>query len=124
MNHPHISFAEGTSEERSTDRVVLLVIIDKGDSLPMDRLCALLPEADIVPTGLQPDLFAEHDPAKIQAPPTLTARQLEILHYVSKGMTNKEIARILGISNFTVRNHVSKLLNALNVSKRQELRAT
>ncbi|HMT41099.1 helix-turn-helix transcriptional regulator [Sphingorhabdus sp.] len=123
MSYPHICFAGGKSEERSTDRVVLLVIINKDDSVPMDRLCALLPEADIVPTGLQPDLFAEHDPAKVPAQLILTARQLEILHYVTKGMTNKEIARILGISNFTVRNHVSKLLNILNVSKRQELRA-
>lgn len=76
----------------------------------MDRLWALLPDADIIPTGLQPALFAEHDSTKVQAQLTLTARQLEILHYVTKGMTNKEIARIPGISNFAVRNHVSKML--------------
>lgn len=53
----------------------------------------------------------------------LTTRQLQVLRHVESGYTNKQIGRILGISGFTVRNHVSKLLTLLNVNTRREMRA-
>lgn len=49
---------------------------------------------------------------------TLTQRQREVLQLVRVGLSNKEIARALGISPFTARMHVSGLLHALGVQTR------
>ena len=50
----------------------------------------------------------------------LTARELEILGMVTKGLTNKEIASALDISDNTVRNHVMSIIGKLEVSDRTE----
>jgi len=48
----------------------------------------------------------------------LTSRQLDVLRFVAKGMSNKEIARELDISPYTVRIHVSAVLRALSLPNR------
>ena len=48
----------------------------------------------------------------------LTDREKEILTYLSKGMTNKEIASELCISRHTVKAHISEILRKLNLRNR------
>jgi transcriptional regulator EpsA len=50
----------------------------------------------------------------------LTQREVEILQWVSKGKTNPEIALILHISAFTVKNHLQRLFQKLNVTNRAQ----
>lgn len=51
---------------------------------------------------------------------SLTARQRQIRGLLRQGMSNKMIARALGISEGTVKNHVSDIFRALNASNRTQ----
>ena len=53
----------------------------------------------------------------------LTDRECEILAHIAQGETNREIAAHLGLSEKTVRNYVSLLLQKLNLSNRAEAAA-
>jgi DNA-binding NarL/FixJ family response regulator len=50
----------------------------------------------------------------------LSAREMEVLTYITKGMSNKEIASLLGISHQTVKNHVTAILRKLGVEDRTQ----
>ncbi|HEX2056996.1 MAG TPA: response regulator transcription factor [Actinomycetota bacterium] len=53
--------------------------------------------------------------------PQLTARENEVLKYVAKGYTYREIGEKLFISTKTVQNHVQNILTKLQLRKRYEL---
>ena len=53
----------------------------------------------------------------------LTDREREVLTLLVKGMSNKEIAKQLHRSPFTVRHHVSQLINKLDAANRAEVAA-
>jgi len=48
----------------------------------------------------------------------LTNRETQILTYIAEGNSNKEVARILSISEQTIKNHVSAILRKLNANDR------
>ncbi len=50
----------------------------------------------------------------------LTPREVEVLTYLSKGFTIKEIASLTGIKWFTVNDHIKSIYKKLNVSSRAE----
>jgi DNA-binding NarL/FixJ family response regulator len=50
----------------------------------------------------------------------LTDRELDVLRLIAKGFTNSDIAGQLHLSEGTVRNHVSAILEKLNVSDRTQ----
>ena len=50
----------------------------------------------------------------------LTAREMEVLECVAHGMSNKEIARHLRISEQTVKNHMTAILRKLSVEDRTQ----
>ncbi|MFZ2024519.1 MAG: response regulator [Terracidiphilus sp.] len=54
----------------------------------------------------------------------LTARELEVLQMLARGLTNKEIGSALEISGNTVRNHVNSIIEKLEVSDRTEAATT
>jgi DNA-binding NarL/FixJ family response regulator len=50
----------------------------------------------------------------------LTPREVEILDCVARGNSNKEIAVFLGISDQTVKNHITSILRKLQVNDRTQ----
>lgn len=50
----------------------------------------------------------------------LTSREMEVLIQVANGMFNKEIANALGISERTVKNHVSNIFKKIDVNDRTQ----
>lgn len=52
--------------------------------------------------------------------PQLSPRQIEILHYASKGLTNTDISRILGIGVDCVKAHMKTAFSRLGASNRSE----
>lgn len=56
--------------------------------------------------------------------PQVTPRQAEILRWVLEGKTNREIAQLAGLSEGTVKNHVSTILLLFSVRSRSQLIST
>lgn len=57
---------------------------------------------------------------KVDSDVRLTSRELEVLQFISEGLTNQEIASRLVVEVGTVKNHVHRILEKLKVSSRQE----
>lgn len=51
----------------------------------------------------------------------LTNKEREVVKYVIQGMTNKEIAPRLNVSEKTIKTHLSNIFKKLNVSRRAEI---
>lgn len=51
----------------------------------------------------------------------LTVREKEVVKYIAEGMSNGEISHKLGISDKTVKNHVSSILRKLNLMDRTQV---
>jgi DNA-binding NarL/FixJ family response regulator len=69
--------------------------------------------------------FSTSRPAPMERPAPmdherLTPRENEVLTYLSKGFTIKEIAALMGIKWFTVNDHIKSIYKKLNVSSRAE----
>ena len=48
----------------------------------------------------------------------LTARQQQLIAFLARGFTNKEIAESMHLSEFTVKNHVHRIMRRLNAQSR------
>lgn len=60
---------------------------------------------------------------QVQGPavkPDLTLRQQQLVGLVAKGLTNKEIAARLNLSEYTVRNHIHRILKQVDAESRSE----
>lgn len=95
-------------------------VVRSGD---VDRLAAAL---RAVAAGLRvsepPDRLADEEPGETAQPllEELTAREGEVLQLLAAGLSNKAIARRLGISEHTVKFHVAAIMSKLGTHSRTE----
>lgn len=59
-------------------------------------------------------------PTTTRPPPSITPRQQEVLALLLAGYSNKAMGRLLGLSDETVKNHVSAILRAFGVATRTQ----
>jgi DNA-binding NarL/FixJ family response regulator len=76
-------------------------------------------------TQLGPGLgkVMEQIPVAVNPPPgwdELTAREIEILKLIAKGASNREIGEALYITEKTVKNHITRILNRLDLRDRTQ----
>ena len=68
--------------------------------------------------ALSPEIAAAIN--SCNALPDLTERQQNVLHYVSQGLSNPEIAKTLGVSVITIKKHMESILAKLGAANRSE----
>lgn len=106
--------------------------MDERINLLKEELKTLSDECRIHSRGKRPDfalmraantissLLLSLDEKKISEKNPLSVREHEILTYISKGFTNREIASALNISEKTVEFHVKSILSKTEGSTRTE----
>ncbi|UVO51981.1 LuxR C-terminal-related transcriptional regulator [Sphingomonas sp. SUN019] len=120
---PHLCLIVGTHRARTTKR--------SGDvpvALLEHRLGTL---ADLVATQLFEEVTAResgclalrHALGGADEPPTLglTAREAQIANLICAGKQNKEIAYLVGLSQFTIENHLRRIYRKLHIHNRAAL---
>jgi DNA-binding NarL/FixJ family response regulator len=96
-----------------SDVVAAIRSVMRGEAICPAKLCLTLFQL-VVQLGQQ----SPGQPA--QGKLDLTLRQRQLVTLVAKGLTNKEIAASLNLSEFTVRNHIHRILKQVDVGSRHE----
>lgn len=104
-------------KEASSAEVVSAVrSVVQGDAVCPPKLCMAL--FSQVSLEFREKSGMADDEACVKA--GLTFRQRQLVSLVAKGMSNKEIASNLNLSEFTVKNHIYRIMKQLEAESRQE----
>ncbi len=100
------------------DLVTIIRRVNDGEYLINDKVFARPSVANRVLKEFRELAVYGQEAAPIFAP--LSPREVEILDNIAKGMTNKQVAYALSISEQTVKNHMSSILRKLSVNDRTQ----
>ncbi len=100
------------------DLVTIIRRVGDGEYLINDKVFAKPAVASRVLKEFRELAVYGQDAAPIFAP--LSPREVEILDNIAQGMTNKQVAYALSISEQTVKNHMSSILRKLSVNDRTQ----
>ncbi len=105
----------------SFDSRVGLIPRGGGEKLPVDMHVKRLIDAYNETSGYLVIVSRVKDDAHLKSAYRITERELDVMHQLSVGKSNKEIAGILGISEKTIETHVASIYGKLMVKNRVEL---
>lgn len=97
----------------ASDVVAAVRAVFRGEAVCSPQLCSVLFR---LVAQMSVEMPLPDSPPK----PDLTLRQQQLVTLVAKGLTNKEIASHLNLSEFTVRNHIHNILKQVDASSRSE----
>jgi two-component system NarL family response regulator len=147
---PHVNGIEAARRIREllpTTRVLMLTVSDEEDDLyeaikagangyllkdisaeqVADAIHAVVRGHSLISPSMASKLLSEFKTLADQAAekeqlpaPVLTPRELEVLKLVARGMSNREVADQLYISENTVKNHIRNILEKLHLHSRME----
>lgn len=127
---PHVNILVLTTFDDDTYVAAAIRFGAKGYLLkdtPSEEIAAAIRAVNLGYTHLAPGMIAKVianrvDRPEISLPPLaeLTPRELEVLKLIAVGANNREIAQQLYISEGTVKNHVTNILNRLNLRDRTQ----
>jgi DNA-binding NarL/FixJ family response regulator len=100
------------------DLVAIILRVASGEYLINDKVFAKPAVASRVLKEFRELAIYGQEAAPIFAP--LSPREVEILDNIAQGMTNKQVAYALSISEQTVKNHMSSILRKLSVNDRTQ----
>ena len=100
------------------DLVTIIRRVNSGEYLINDKVFSRPAVASRVLKEFRELAVYGQEAAPIFAP--LSPREVEILDNIAKGMTNKQVAYALSISEQTVKNHMSSILRKLSVNDRTQ----
>jgi DNA-binding NarL/FixJ family response regulator len=100
------------------DLVTIIRRVANGEYLINDKVFAKPAVASRVLKEFRELAIYGQEAAPIFAP--LSPREVEILDNIAQGMTNKQVAYALSISEQTVKNHMSSILRKLSVNDRTQ----
>ena len=101
-------------QDASAEDILIAVrAVFRGEAVCPPQLCATLFDL-VAKTARQMTL------QNSASRPDLTLRQQQLVTLVAKGLTNKEIASHLNLSEFTVRNHIHRILKQVDAESRSE----
>jgi DNA-binding NarL/FixJ family response regulator len=119
--HPEVPVVVLTGSESPAD---LRVALERGASgyIPKSTRGSVLLEAlrRVLAGGVWVPALLDGS-ARLEEPrPSLTERQIEVLRLLARGLTNREIADVLRITEETAKSHVKHIYSALEVTNRTE----
>jgi two-component system NarL family response regulator len=97
----------------ASDVIATVRAVYRGEAVCPPQLCFVLFR---LVAQMSAEMPLPYSPPK----PDLTLRQQQLVTLVAKGLTNKEIASHLNLSEFTVRNHIHNILKQVDASSRSE----
>jgi len=113
----HLGVSGYVLQEASASEMIAAVLaVARGEAAWPPRLCMALgnhlsrecrnrPRLSMLPGGVKYGL---------------TRRQMELVRLVERGLTNKEIAAKLNLSEFTVKNHLHRIIKEVDADDRHE----